>query len=203
MKPVELLYPCFFQCCEFTENGDCKDILRNLAYGIPPTKSYIKTESDKTFISFKKQRFEIPTTTIIDPCSFYEKLMDFFGNEDKPIAKKTVNSEWKNIKKKKKIILIEQYVVKTSVKYKFNTKTKFNLLTVLKNSFEFKTIEIEMCKEMSEIQTIDGLILKKYSFTYEKNIFGESKSQSSGPSKINISRRMDDKWIDYIDKLTK
>ena len=154
---LELVYPFFIKCCQYTDDLFWQFIFEDLAYGKSPYGTYIT----KNFLccNYKNKEFSYKINSKKDPQIIYEDIYnllknkfgllsekdrknkrDLFNNTNQDASKKiTIN--WKNIKKKNiKNIIIENYVIEKKKQHNLSYYKSIYLLSIIIIGLIFKNI---------------------------------------------------------------
>lgn len=154
---LELVYPFFIKCCQYTDDIFWQFIFEDLAYGKSPYGTYIT----KNFLccNYKNKEFSYKINSKKDPQIIYEDIYnllknkfgllsekdkkskrDLFNNTNQDASKKiTIN--WKNIKKKNiKNIIIENYVIEKKKQHNLSYYKSIYLLSIIIIGLIFKNI---------------------------------------------------------------
>ena len=134
MRLLELVYPFFLKCCEYTDDIFWKFVFEDLAYGKSPYGTYIT----KNFLccNYKNKEFSYKIEPNKDPKQLFENIhrllfykFGLMSEKDKlsrrKIFENTKNTiennckqSWNNIKKKNiKNIIIENFIIRMKKKY--------------------------------------------------------------------------------------
>ena len=213
----EIIYPVFFECCQYTKDSFWANVFEDLAYGKPPYGTYI----NKNFLccSYKNKEFSYKIerknpqdlyndiykllTKKLEILSNKEKLkkrLDFYKTESKI---KEIRQDWANIRKKNiKDLLIERYVTDMKNKYSLTIKQSKYLLSIIFVAIIFKVINNKDIKYSDgKIQHIDGIEFNKKKIIIKADIYNIDVSLS--PEIFTEKKVMSDNWEKYLSILRK
>jgi hypothetical protein len=161
MKIKEIVYPFFFECCQFCINDYWIHIFENLAYGIPPENCKIIKGKNCDLFSYKNISIPIKRD---EPEAIYDQFMDIFVNELNLDEKQEDNliiqyKKWIDIRKKNlKTILLENYVLRFQNTHKISIEEVRKLFYQINMAISFKIInnkDIHLAN--NEISNITGV----------------------------------------------
>ena len=213
----EIIYPVFFECCEFAKDNFWKNIFEDLAYGKTPYGTYINKDflccsyKNKEF-SYKIERKDSKTiyddiynllTNKLGILSRKEKVKKLVAFHKTETRIKELRQEWGNIRKKNiKDLLVEKYVIDMKNKHSLTIKQAKYLLSVLFMAIVFKVItskDIEYSD--GKIQNIDGIEFSKKKIMLKRNIYTTEVNIS--PEIFTDKQLMSDNWEKYLKELRK
>lgn len=188
----EILYPVFFECCQYTEDTFWRNIFEDLAYGKTPYGTYI----NKNFLccNYKDKEFSYkiikknPEQIYNDINKLLTKKLGILSHKEKLNKRvkfhqietqiKDNRQDWSNIRKKNiKEFLIECYVVNMKKKHSLTFKQSKLLLSIITISIVFKVITSKHIHYSNgKIDHIEGIDFKNKKIHVKRN-----------PHNINIS----------------
>ena len=211
----EIIYPIFFECCEFSPNNFWKNIFEDLAYGKTPYGTYIN--KDFLCCSYKGKEF-IYKIERKDPYVIYNDIYKLLKNKMGVLSnKEKINKrnnfykteskikenrlEWSKIRKKNiKDLLLELYVVEMKKKYNLSIKQTKNLNSIVFIGLTFKIITPkDIIYEDFKIKKIKGIEFANKKIIIKINIY---------KNKLGISNEIQDKktcmadnWNKYLSSI--
>jgi len=213
----EIIYPVFFECCEFATDNFWKNIFEDLAYGKTPYGTYIN--KDFLCCSYKNKEFSYKIERK-DSKIIYDDIYNLLTNKlgilsRKEKVKKLVafhktetrikefRQEWGNIRKKNiKDLLVEKYVIDMKNKHNLTIKQTKYLLSVLFMAIVFKVITSkDIDYSDGKIKNIDGIEFSKKKIILKRNIYTTKGNIS--PEIFNDKQLMSDNWEKYLKELRK
>ena len=213
----EIIYPVFFECCEFAADNFWKNIFEDLAYGKTPYGTYIN--KDFLCCSYKNKEFSYKIERK-DSKIIYDDIYNLLTNKlgilsRKEKVKKLVafhktetrikefRQEWGNIRKKNiKDLLVEKYVIDMKNKHNLTIKQAKYLLSVLFMAIVFKVITSkDIHYSDGKIQNIDGIEFSKKKIILKRNIYTTEVNIS--PEVLTNRQLMSDNWEKYLKELRK
>jgi len=213
----EIIYPIFFECCEFAADNFWKNIFEDLAYGKTPYGTYI----NKNFLccSYKNKEFSYKIERK-DSQIIYNDIYNLLANKlgilsRKEKVKKLVafhktesrikefRQEWSNIRKKNiKDLLVEKYVIDMKNTYGLTIKQAKYLLSVLFMAIVFKVITSkDIDYSDGKIQNIKGIEFSKKKIILKRNIYTSDLNIS--PEIFTDKQLMSENWGKYLKDLRK
>ena len=175
---VNLLYPIFLACTQFTNNSYWNTIYEELAYGCCPYGMYIS--NDCICCNYKNKKFSYRIRDDIEPLDLYRDLDKIFrkfgliskGEKTKKNYKYDSN-DWASIKKKNiKRTLIEKYVIENSIKNNLSPEKMQNLLDKIILGLLLKTLNTEcIIYEDRNIKEISCISFKEEDFYVNLDLF--------------------------------
>lgn len=213
----EIIYPVFFECCEFAKDNFWKNIFEDLAYGKTPYGTYIN--KDFLCCSYKNKEFSYKIERK-DSKIIYDNIYNLLTNKLGILSRKEkvkklaafhktetrikeFRQEWGNIRKKNiKDLLVEKYVIDMKNKHSLTIKQSKYLLSVLFMAIVFKVItskDIEYSD--GKIQNIDGIEFSKKEIVLKRNIYTTEVNIS--PEIFTDKQLMSDNWEKYLKELRK
>lgn len=208
----ELLYPCFIECCKYTDDIYWKFIFEDLAYGKTPYGVYFS--KDFLCCNFKNKEFTYKVETKKSAKLLYEEIYNVLHNkfgllskQDQIMQKKMFentqeelqnrNHDWKSIKKKSiKQNLIEKYAIDMKKKHKLSNKKMKRLFSLIVLGLIFKTITIDqIVYKNGSIHKIIGISYKNGDFSFAPV---EKTEKSSQPEIILDQNTMATHWPKYL-----
>lgn len=169
----EIIYPFFFECCQYADDVFWETIFEDLAHGKAPYGSYISKNclccsyKNKEFnyrIERKdpeilyKEIYQLLTEKlgILSQKEKAQKRVEFFEMEKN--IKKT-QKDWTSIRRKNvKDTLYEKYVIEMKKKHGLSQKECKYLLSVITLAITFRTITSkDIIFENDQIQSINGI----------------------------------------------
>jgi len=213
----EIIYPVFFECCEFATDNFWKNIFEDLAYGKTPYGTYIN--KDFLCCSYKNKEFSYKIERK-DSKIIYDDIYNLLTNKlgilsRKEKVKKLVafhktetrikefRQEWGNIRKKNiKDLLVEKYVIDMKNKHNLTIKQTKYLLSVLFMAIVFKVITSkDIDYSDGKIKNIDGIEFSKKKIILKRNIYTTEVNIS--PEIFTDKQLMSDNWEKYLKELRK
>ena len=212
---IEIVYPIFLQCCQYTDNEFWSKIFENLAYAKTPYGSYIS--NDCIYCSHKKRNFIYKIDINNKPENLYNDIKTLLTNKlnvisDQDMTTKKIlyakmseniqlsHSSWKGIKKNIKELLIEMYVITQMKTYDLSMKQARYLLSMVMLSLILKIIiPADIHYDGNEIANIDGITYTKNSVICTRNIFDISIPYVTEICKYKNT--LSDKWGKYVQTL--
>jgi hypothetical protein len=213
----DIIYPIFFECCEFAADNFWKNIFEDLAYGKTPYGTYI----NKNFLccSYKNKEFSYKIERK-DSQIIYNDIYNLLANKlgilsRKEKVKKLVafhktesrikefRQEWGNIRKKNiKDLLVEKYVIDMKNTYCLTIKQAKYLLSVLFMAIVFKVITSkDIDYSDGKIQNIKGIEFSKKKIILKRNIYTSDLNIS--PEIFTDKQLMSENWGKYLKDLRK
>jgi len=213
----DIIYPIFFECCEFAADNFWKNIFEDLAYGKTPYGTYI----NKNFLccSYKNKEFSYKIERK-DSQIIYNDIYNLLANKlgilsRKEKVKKLVafhktesrikefRQEWSNIRKKNiKDLLVEKYVIDMKNTYGLTIKQAKYLLSVLFMAIVFKVITSkDIDYSDGKIQNIKGIEFSKKKIILKRNIYTSDLNIS--PEIFTDKQLMSENWGKYLKDLRK
>ena len=223
MPVDEIIYPFFFECCQYTNDCFWEKIFENLAYGIVPYgtilyKNYIKC-------NYKSKEFSYKLDDSKDPKDIYNDIYDLFYNKlnltssiDKDKKKEEIinieqnkknkNTKWVNIRKKNtKDLLFELYTIRVKKKYNLSNTQAKNLLSFMLTASVFKNIKNEdIIYKKNNIQKINGIKFDKGKVIFDCNMIQLDQYIYNNINDINNTvhrKKMIDNWYKFLENLNK
>lgn len=172
----EILYPFMLNCCTFTNDNFWKSIFEDLAYGIPPSGTFLSknvlfcTLKDKTF-SYKIENidpsvlytriYEILTNKLgIYSSEEYKNKLQLFNNLENRLREDI--DDWNKIRKKNiKELLIEKYIIDSMLKYNVPFEKSKKIMALIYLAFQFKVLTSKHINfSNGKISSIEGIEFK-------------------------------------------
>lgn len=213
----EIIYPVFFECCQYADDTFWVNLFEDLAYGKTPYGTYISKNflccryKNKEF-SYKLDRkdslklyndiYKLLTVKlgILSKKEKVKKRVAFHKTEARI---KHFRQNWANIRKKNiKDLLIERYVVDMKKKYNLTIKQAKNLLSVIFIALVFKAITSKDIDYFDgKIQHIEGIEFVKEKIIVTRDIYDDDTGFS--PEIVIDKKVMADNWGKYLISLRK
>ena len=213
----EIIYPVFFECCEFATDNFWKNIFEDLAYRKTPYGTYIN--KDFLCCSYKNKEFSYKIerkhskiiyddiynllTNKLGILSRKEKVKKLVAFHKTETRIKEFRQEWGNIRKKNiKDLLVEKYVIDMKNKHNLTIKQAKYLLSVLFMAIVFKVITSkDIDYSDGKIQNIDGIEFSNKKIILKRNIYTTEVNIS--PEILTNKQLMSDNWEKYLKELRK
>ena len=214
---LELVYPFFIKCCQYTDDLFWQFIFEDLAYAKSPYGTYIT----KNFLccNYKDKEFSYKIDSKKDPEVIYNEIYSLLKNKfgllsekDKLIKRKIFNNTnqnavkgitlgWKNIKKKNiKNIIIENYVIKKKKEHNLSNHRSKYLLSIIMIALIFKNINSNNIEfDNGEINTIDNITITKKSIYCNNIIYNTTKVKPQ--IIIKKKKNIYNKWNKFLNCL--
>jgi len=208
----EIIYPFFFECCEFAPNNFWKNIFDDLAYGKTPYGTYINKDflccsyKGKEFI-YKIERKD-PRVIYNDIYKLLKHKMGVLSNNEKINKRnnfyeteskiKENRLEWSNIRKKNiKDLLLEIYIINMKNKYNLSVKQARNLNSIVFIGLTFKIITPkDIIYEDFKIKEIKGIEFENKKIILKINLYKNKLGISNDIE--NKKTYMSDNWDKYL-----
>jgi len=208
----EIIYPIFFECCEFAPNNFWKNIFEDLAYGKTPYGTYIN--KDFLCCSYKGKEFiykierKNPVVIYNDIYKLLKNKMGVLSNKEKINKRnnfydteskiKEHRLEWSKIRKKNiKDLLLERYVVEMKNKYNLSIKQAKYLNSKIFIGLTFKIITPkDIIYEDFKIKKIKGIEFVNKKIILKMNIYKNKLGISNEIEQKKI--HMSDNWNKYL-----
>ena len=211
---LDLVYPFFLNCCNYTQDTFWKYIFEDLSYGKAPYGTYIT----KNFLccNYKSKEFSYKIEADKDSKILYTevhnllfKKLGLMSDNDKINKRKTFDNtsdeikitnttNWSLIKKKTiKNTIIENYVISMKDLHQLTNNQSKKLLSIIIIGLIFKTItNQDINYENSKILDIEGIDFSPTKIIINKNIYDLETSIS--PEIIIDKKVMADNWEKHL-----
>ena len=210
---VELIYPFFIDCCEYTDDIFWKFVFEDLAYGKTPYGIYLT----KNFLccNYKGKEFSYKIDSKKEKKVLFEEIYDIlhkkFGllSKDDKVKRKQMfanteteiqdnNKNWNKIRKKSiKQNIIEKYSIEMKRKHKLTNIQVKKLFSIIIIGLIFKTITIEhISYSDGEIRNINGISFQENKIEISPDLYNFN--SVSSPEIIINEKNMSDHWKKYL-----
>tara|TARA_A100001015_G_C15029464_1_gene732355 strand:+ start:36 stop:707 length:672 start_codon:yes stop_codon:yes gene_type:complete len=213
--PEVMMYPIFFDCCNFIDDIFWKSIFEELSYGRCPYGTYIN--KDFFCCNFKGKEFSYNIHASDDSYTVYMDVYDLLrsrlglmSNSDK-VAKrdkfieceKSLKDEqycnWNDIKKKNvKKFLVDDYIIRNKKKYTLNNKQCSHIMTVILLGLLFKTLVID-CDD-GRILSIEGIEFSDKNVQIDKKLL-KNHDTHTAPAIILEKPHLSNEWRKYVNNI--
>ena len=212
MRLLELVYPFFLKCCEYTDDIFWKFVFEDLAYGKSPYGTYIT----KNFLccNYKNKEFSYKIEPDKDPKQLFENIHRLlfykFGlmsekdklsrrkifENTKNTIEKNCKQDWNNIKKKNiKNIIIENFIIRMKKKYELNNTQSKKLLSIIKVGFIFKNISSSNINyNNGKIISIEGINFEHKKIKIKPEIYNIKNEKKDSQIVIDKKKNMYELW---------
>ena len=213
----EITYPVFLECCKHATDVFWENVFENLAYGKPPTGTYISKGyivcgyKGKEF-SYKIERKD--SKIIYDElCKLFKDNLGILSQKEK-LQKKIVFDEleknikesrrdWSSIRKKNvKDMMFEKYVLDMKKEHGLTFKQCKYLLSVIFLSMMFKTITAKDIEyDNDKIERIEGIDFEEGKIILKRPINVPVCDQDTlidETSSVKIPEKMSENWERFL-----
>lgn len=169
----EIVYPFVLNCCTYTEDNFWKGVFEDLAYGIPPSGTFLS--KDVLFCTLKGKTFSYKIENA-DPKILYNKIYDIltkklgiYSTQEYKNKLQLFNNlenrmrddidDWNKIRKKNiKELLIEKYIIDSMLENNVPFEKSKKILALIYLAFQFKVLNSRHINfENGKIESIQGI----------------------------------------------